>query len=355
MDDFETDRGWVVNPGGTDNASSGQWERADPQATSSNGPKQLGVTTSEVTNLVTGALAGKNAASYDLDGGITTVRSPLIQLPTGQDITLSLQYYLAHGKNASSADFLRLKVVGQGSATLLELRGTNQEVNAAWETFSASLNSFAGQVIYLQAEAVDGSKDSLVEAALDDVSIVATTSSTAILEEHFDSGVGAFSYLDDAFRATSQPLYADGSYQAAGGYSGGGLQVILGGVDDEIVTDISGGWQSSFNLAAPTAVRLSFWFKLTQSPDYESDETSQALVSLDGVLYGLGTHDYLAVIYGNGNGGISETTGWQLCTLDLGILPAGSHTLVIGGYNNQKTYNNEFSQVLIDDILLADY
>jgi len=47
-----------VNPGGTDTATLGQWERGDPAATSSSGAKQLGTTVSGVNDLVTGRLAG---------------------------------------------------------------------------------------------------------------------------------------------------------------------------------------------------------------------------------------------------------------------------------------------------------
>ncbi len=33
QDDFETDQGWIPNPNGTDTATSGQWERGDPEGT----------------------------------------------------------------------------------------------------------------------------------------------------------------------------------------------------------------------------------------------------------------------------------------------------------------------------------
>src|SRR5690606_38692581 len=34
FDDFESDQGWIRNPYGTDTASLGRWERADPQTVS---------------------------------------------------------------------------------------------------------------------------------------------------------------------------------------------------------------------------------------------------------------------------------------------------------------------------------
>ncbi|MFC4012991.1 M14 family metallopeptidase, partial [Nonomuraea purpurea] len=45
-DTFESAGNWTTNPGGTDTATSGQWERGDPEATTSSGAKQLGTTVS---------------------------------------------------------------------------------------------------------------------------------------------------------------------------------------------------------------------------------------------------------------------------------------------------------------------
>ncbi len=352
-DDFETDLGWVVNPAGTDSARSGAWQRTDPQPTAADGPKQLGDTPSGAHDLVTGALAGNNAGKYDVDGGVTSVRSPHIQLPAGADIVLSFSYYFAHARNASSADYFRVQVVGATGATVLEVRGTNADVDAAWTSFSASLTPFAGQTVYLLIEAADLANDSLVEAAVDDVTIGVAAPSSALLSADFAAGEQGFAYADDAFRGTAQGAYASGAWIADGGHAGGALQVRLGGIDNAIVDGISGGWSAGFALAEAGPVRLSFWFILTQSPDYDDGECSEALVAVDGALYGVGAADFVARVCGNGNGGIAETTGWQLVSLDLGPLDAGSHTVAIGGYNNRKSYANEATEILIDDVIVA--
>jgi hypothetical protein len=348
-DDFESDRGWVVNPDGTDTATSGWWERENPQGTDFDGPKQLDVTTSETHNLVTGHFAGSNASKFDVDG-LTTIRSPLIQLPIGQEITLTFHYYLAHGRNASSADFFRVQVMGDTSLTVLEVHALNEDVDAAWTLFKANLDAFAGQAVQIQIEVGDLSKNSLVEAAVDDFSIIATDPSTPLLLADFDTGTDGFAYIDNAFRDTNQSSYADGAYLPNGGVAGGGLQVVLGGLDTIIIREISGGWGNSFSLPNPSDVIVSFWYKLTQSPDYDLGEYSQVLVSIDGVLYGDGANDYVAQIDGNGNGGIPETTDWQFFSIILENLSAGDHQLVIGGYNNQKSYTNEVTEILIDQI-----
>jgi hypothetical protein len=173
FDNFESNQGWIVNPGGTDSATTGMWERGDPEETNSGGVKQLGTTVSGSNDLVTGRLAGSSVGVYDIDNGVTSVRSPNINLPTGLDITLSFSYYLAHTSNSSSADFLRVTAVGSSSQLLLEELGAANNDNGAWATASVNLNAFAGQTIYLLIEAADNASGSIVEAGIDDVKIMA--------------------------------------------------------------------------------------------------------------------------------------------------------------------------------------
>jgi len=170
-DDFETNKGWTRNPYGTDTATTGLWERANPEGTTYSGDKQLGTTHSGSYDLVTGPLAGSSAGSYDIDGGKTSMRSPNISLPSSGNLTLSFYYYLSHYTNSSSADYLRVKVVGSTTVTVFEELGAANDDDAVWAYFSTSLNSFAGQTVYLLIEAADASTASLVEAAVDDVLI----------------------------------------------------------------------------------------------------------------------------------------------------------------------------------------
>ena len=93
--------------------------------------------------------------------------------------------------------------------------------------------------------------------------------------------------------------------------------------------------------------------QVTQTSEYESNELSQGLVSIDGRLVGIGTNDFVSQVAGDGNGGTPRTTGFQLVTLDLGAAAAGSHVLAIGGFNNQKTLNDESTEILIDDVVLT--
>ena len=172
FDDFESDLGWVVNPNGTDSASTGQWERANPDSTSRAGSTyQLGDTVSGSFDLVTGGAAGGSVGGNDLDGGTTSVRSPAISLPTGGNLTLTFSYYLAHLNNSSTSDFLRVSIVGSTTTVVFEELGASNLDAASWDSFTTSLNSFAGQTVYILIEAADAAGGSLVEAGVDDVRI----------------------------------------------------------------------------------------------------------------------------------------------------------------------------------------
>ena len=172
--DFESTAApaWTRNAAGTDTATLGLFERGDPAATSSGGTKQLGTTVSGVNDLVTGRLAGTSAGAHDVDGGVTSMTSPAISLTGGSNYSLSLSYYLAHGSNSSSADFLRVKVVGATTGTVLEELGAANNDNGAWASATnISLDAFAGQTVRIVVEAGDLAAASLVEAGVDDVRV----------------------------------------------------------------------------------------------------------------------------------------------------------------------------------------
>ncbi|HEX3480515.1 MAG TPA: extracellular metalloproteinase [Kofleriaceae bacterium] len=170
-DDFETDKGWTVNPSATDTATTGKWERGIPQATTSGGTQQVGTPTSGTHDLVTGASAGTAVGDNDIDGGTTSIRSPAIAIPATGTTTLTFKSYFAHLNNSSSADFLRVQVVGTTTTTVFQVTGTAAQVNGAFASHSANISSFAGQTVRILISAADAAGASLVEAGVDDVLI----------------------------------------------------------------------------------------------------------------------------------------------------------------------------------------
>ncbi|AGM06144.1 metallophosphoesterase [Amycolatopsis keratiniphila] len=174
-DDFETDKGWRLNAAGADTATAGKWERGDPEQTTStysNQIKQRGDTTSGANCLVTGRLAGSEYGVNDLDGGASSMASPTFTVPAGGK--LSFSYTFAHGDNATSADYLRIRVLdGTTPTTVFEKTGSATEVAGVWQNATADLSSFAGRSVRLLVEAADASTASLWESAVDDIRVTA--------------------------------------------------------------------------------------------------------------------------------------------------------------------------------------
>jgi carboxypeptidase T len=183
-DDFETGRGWMVNPSGTDTATKGQWQRAKPVRTANKaGVKQRGATPSGRMALVTGPKGGKPNA-HDVDGGVTSVRSPAIALDAGSGWRLSLRYYFAHNKKATSVDYFRISALANGTrTTLFEQRGAPVHRNAKWTALTLNLDAYAGRTIRLLIEAADNGADSLIEAAVDDVRVYQLPGGAALADD----------------------------------------------------------------------------------------------------------------------------------------------------------------------------
>jgi len=233
-DDFTTDRGWTMNPGGTDTAVTGQWERGDPEATSSSGTAvQLdGCAGGTPTCLATGLPAGAGVGANDVDGGVTTIQSPAIRLPAAGVLTLSFNFYFSHLNNSSATDFFRVRVLRAdgASAVVFEELGSALMDAASWTPRSVELGAFAGQTVRIQIEAADDAPGSLVEAAVDDVKVTATAACTdpktlgvrAVADEYTPSGVFVR-------QGTSISVSASGTWQHARGTFGPGGSTVTSG------------------------------------------------------------------------------------------------------------------------------
>jgi hypothetical protein len=173
-DDFEQARGWALTSG-RNPATSGRWQRGDPQPTTYRGMTvQQGTCQGPSGNcLITGLTAGSMSSVNDVDGGMTSIQSPSIVLPAGGRITLSFGLYFAHLNNATSADFISVRVVGNsGQAQTVWARGARaSNVAGTWATRTADLSGYAGQTIRLRVEVVDNNPGSVIEAGFDNVVI----------------------------------------------------------------------------------------------------------------------------------------------------------------------------------------
>jgi hypothetical protein len=172
FDDFEREAGWVVNPDGTDTATSGRFERGNPaRVRVGTRTMQLDDAVSGFRAMVTGAAAGRTANSNDLDG-VTTARSPQITLGADPgDLVFNVSF--SYGATATSADWFRVWVEAEdGTRTLVHQRlAASRYRYAAYTEVRVSLARWASQVVRVVIGAGDAGRDSLVEVAVDDVRV----------------------------------------------------------------------------------------------------------------------------------------------------------------------------------------
>lgn len=168
----------------------------------------------------------------------------------------------------------------------------------------------------------------------------------------FISDADDFNYIDDAFRGTSNPTFADGNYDPSQGFTGGALYLSVGGLNGDDILGMSGGWAIHFHTSSTSDVTISFRYRLEISGQFESDEWVEMLMSLDGTQFGSGGNDYVFQHVG-GPQGPTIDSGWQLFEVTIYNVASGSHQLVIGAYNNKKTSSNEFVEVWIDDVVVS--
>ncbi|MBD3219987.1 T9SS type A sorting domain-containing protein [bacterium] len=178
-DEMELATAWTVGAD-DDNASTGIWERADPQPTSSSGyTVQLGDdhTPDPGTQCwVTGALAGSGAGSFDVDGGKTTLYSPVFDLAGGMDVQIAYwRYYSNNRGNAPSQDDWIVDISNDGGQTWTSVENTSVS-NTTWQQIAIELDDYFAvpDQVQLRFVASDEGDGSLVEAMVDDFTLVGT-------------------------------------------------------------------------------------------------------------------------------------------------------------------------------------
>ena len=174
-----------------------------------------------------------------------------------------------------------------------------------------------------------------------------TPTPVTVLSENFNANDGGFVYADGAFRGSTESAYESGSYDS----NNGEISVVLGGINGNDITDMSGGFSKTFTVdSASTNTQVTFQYRLQMSSEFEADEYGEVLISIDNQLYGLNNNDYVIRQAGNGNGGPDFDSGFVEVTIDVGTLSAGNHTLTLGGFLNKKTFGDEDIEISFTDV-----
>ncbi len=181
FDDMEVDRGWTVGYTG-DDAGSGIWTRVDPIGTEYGGgpcaPEDDHTPAPGVNAFVTGqGSLGGTAGENDVDGGKTTLLSPVFHLDGADSAEFSYwRWYTNDLGNNPGEDYWDVDVTSDG-VNWVSLEHTSASANL-WTQMSFQLTDYITltdnvQVRFVASDEINGS---LVEAGVDDVFLRASWS-----------------------------------------------------------------------------------------------------------------------------------------------------------------------------------
>lgn len=168
---MEADRGWLAGDP-ADDASTGIWVRVDPVPTDAQPGDDHSAAGTHCW--VTGQhVVGETVGYNDVDGGQTTLRSPVYDLTGAQSVSFAYWRWYSNDQGSNPGeDAWVVELSNDGGATWIELENTQVSSNA-WENHAYDLADYFAtpgrvQLRFVASDLVNGS---IVEAAVDDFSI----------------------------------------------------------------------------------------------------------------------------------------------------------------------------------------
>ena len=168
-DDMEDDLGWTVGDV-DDDATTGIWERADPQGTQAQPGDDH--TPDGTLCYVTGASANGGLGGNDIDGGKTTLFSPVFSA-AGDDVHVSYWRWYSNDQGASpNNDEMPVSISNDAGDTWTTLEVVDENAGD-WVFASFRVADFVEPTDQMQIRFVasDEGDGSVVEAAVDDFSV----------------------------------------------------------------------------------------------------------------------------------------------------------------------------------------
>ncbi len=183
-DDFETDQGWSVGDVG-DDATTGVWTRNNPEATEAQ-PENDHTPDPGVNCFVTDYRAGSSLGTYDVDGGKTTLLSPILDLAGLTDVTISYYRWYSNDTGAApNADVFEVDISSNGGATWTSAETVGPSgsgTSGGWFYHEFNVGDFVTPTdqVRLRFVASDEADPSLVEAAVDDLLVTSFGCESAV-------------------------------------------------------------------------------------------------------------------------------------------------------------------------------
>lgn len=168
---FELADGWVGGVAG-DTATSGVWVRGDPVGTIAQTENDHSTFGAQCWFTGQGVVGGTDGAA-DVDGGFTTLLSPVYNLTTYDEPVIECWYWYSNNLGgAPNADSMPVEITNNGGTTWVQLADISVS-NNAWSRAQWRVRDFVTPTANVRVRFVarDLATGSLVEAAIDDFKI----------------------------------------------------------------------------------------------------------------------------------------------------------------------------------------
>ncbi len=174
-DDMESTAGWIAGAPG-DDATTGIWERGNPVGTAAQPEDDHSAVGAQCWFTGQGNPGG-SIGSNDVDGGSTTLRTPILDMSSLNDPTVSYYRWYSNDQGASpNADVFVVEISNDGGSSwsLVESVGPSGAGTAGgWIQHAFSVSSILTPTAQMQMRfiASDLGSGSIVEAAVDDFEV----------------------------------------------------------------------------------------------------------------------------------------------------------------------------------------
>lgn len=205
-DTMETNLGWTIGATG-DNATTGIWTRVNPVGTAAQ-PEDDTTPAPGVNCFVTGqGSVGGGIGDNDVDGGVTTLTSPLINLSGAADARIVYSRWYSNDEgSAPGADTFVVQISNDGGSvwTTVETVGpTGPEASGGWYQKQFDVSDFVAPTasVRVRFRASDLGSGSIIEAAVDDFRVTTIDCTSPCAADVNGGGLDVTDLLDflDAF------------------------------------------------------------------------------------------------------------------------------------------------------------
>ena len=170
-DNMESNTGWTVGAG-TDTATTGIWNRMDPQGTAAQPENDH--TAAGTDCWVTDGVAGESLGSNDIDGGATTLTSPMLDaIIVGDEAQLVYYRWYSNDQGGSANEDSMLVEISNDNGNSWQILETVTENTGQWteKRFRIADTFVATDQMRIRFVASDHFSGSIVEAGIDDLRI----------------------------------------------------------------------------------------------------------------------------------------------------------------------------------------